>query len=35
MPGLIGLRLLRPVARGTALRYDDLQVIDGRRARAS
>jgi sialic acid synthase SpsE len=35
MPGLIGLRLLRPVARGAALRYDDLQVIDGRRARAS
>jgi sialic acid synthase SpsE len=35
LPGLIGLRLLRPLVRGSALAYDDLQVIDGRRARAS
>lgn len=35
LPGLVGLRVLRPVVRGAALRYDDLQVIDGRRAHAS
>jgi N,N'-diacetyllegionaminate synthase len=35
LPGLIGLRLLRPIVRGSAFQYDDLQVIDGRRAHAS
>jgi sialic acid synthase SpsE len=35
LPGLIGLRLLRPLTRGAVFHYDDLQVIDGRRSRAS
>ena len=35
LPGLIGLRLLRPLVRGAAFEYNDLQVTDGRRHRAS